>query len=163
MSARALVTLTWNNDHMDSTPLDELHQFVSWEPAIPLSDDDREVVETIRDSRRGLSPSIQQTLDERLAKIEGELVPACKCGWRGYPQLWDPPGSRSPNGGQQFNSHRLNVQMTAATQRLAASTAAAALRHAAEDWPGADDVSSWLQARADHIESVGVYDTERRS
>jgi hypothetical protein len=138
----------------------EVHEFVGWEPSKSLSDEDREAVEIIQEHRRGLDWSVQQALDERMANIEGELVPVCACGWKGYEEAWEPPGSRSPNGGQQFNSHRLNAEMTAATQRLAASTAAAALRHAAEAWSGDEKITRWLEARAAHIESVGRYDTE---
>ncbi len=47
-----------------------------------------------------------------------------------------------------------------AIQQLAASKAAAALRHAAEAWAGGEDVVRWLEARAEHIESVGLYDGE---
>lgn len=57
--------------------------------------------------------------------LEGDLVPTCACGWRGYPEPWRAPRARSWRGGQQHISHETSVTMEQATQRFAARTAAA--------------------------------------
>lgn len=70
------------------------------------------------------------------------------------------PSSRSRRGGQQMITHEFHVRSTAATERLAAEVAAAALRHAVNDWDGDESVAEWLEARAEDIEDVGRYDAE---
>jgi|GEM_PF-6471309 len=150
--------MTTNLRRKPSEHVLEGHEFAGWEPLKPLSDEDRALIDVITEQYHGLSWPTQKIQDERLASLEGELVPVCSCGWRGYEEPWEPPGSRSTRGGCQFNSHELNVQMTAATQRQAAKTAATALRHAAEAWPGDQEGSQWLKERAEHIETVGLYD-----
>lgn len=52
--------------------------------------------------------------------------------------------------------------MKLATQKFAASFAAAALKHAAEAWTDGDEGTLWLKQRAEHIESVGLYNGKRR-
>lgn len=141
----------------------EDHEFAGWEPARPLSDDDRiklERTNSVRDDVFNLV--VAQGFTKILEELEGDLVPTCACGWRGYPEPWIVPGSRSRRGGQQRISHESSVKIEqATTQWFAATTAAAALRHDAEAWQGDEDVFLWLESRADHIESVGLYDGKK--
>lgn len=37
---------------------------------------------------------------------------------------------------------------------------ATALQHAAEAWPGVDEIAQWLRERAEHIESTSLYEGE---
>lgn len=67
---------------------------------------------------------------------------------------------RHPRG-QQHIAHRHMARMDALELEHAADVAAA-LRHAARDWKGDDEVAHWLEARAEHVEQVGRYDTETR-
>lgn len=140
----------------------EGHEFAGWEPAEPLSDDDRLKLERISEARDNIhDPVVRQGFVKIIEELEGDLVPTCACGWRGYPEPWTAPGSRSRRGGEQHIAHECATTIDQATQRLAASKAAAALRHAAEAWTDGEDAVRWLEARAEHIESVGLYDGER--
>lgn len=49
-------------------------------------------------------------------------------------------------------AHERTTRIDLAIQKLAASKAAAALRHAAEAWTDGEDVVRWLEARAEYIE-----------
>lgn len=138
----------------------EGHEHAGWEPATPLTDEDKRKVERIELGRTEVDFKIQQRFDDLQKELEGDLVPVCSCGWRGLPEDWKPPHSRSRSGGQQQNSHELNVRMDLSAQRLAAGRAAAALVHAAEAWTGDEAFSQWLRARAEHILNVGLYDGE---
>lgn len=104
---------------------------------------------------------VRQGFDKILKELEGLLVPACTCGWCGVAEPWTTPGQRSWDGGYPFSSHTNGELMRLATQKFAASYAAAELRHAAEAWTDGDEGSRWLEERAEHIEPVGVYDGKR--
>ena len=141
-------------------PTFEGHEHAGWEPATPLTDEDKRKVERIELGRTKVDFKLQQRFDDLQKEVEGDLVPVCACGWRGLPEDWKPPHSRSRSGGQQQNSHELNVRMDLSAQRFAAGRAAAALVHAAEAWTGDEAVAQWLRARAEHILNVGLYDGE---
>lgn len=143
----------------DREPL-EGHGFQGWEPAAPLSEEDRGLVATLTRSRSGFSRETLQVVDERLSSVEGDLVPVCECGWTGEPEAWQSPSMRSARGGQQYIAHEYAIRTSMATERLAAEVAAAALRHAAGDWTGDEQVTRWLKTRAEHIERIGHYDLE---
>lgn len=146
--------------HRPSSGTAEGHEHAGWEPATPLSDEDKRKAERIELARTIFDFKINQQVNDLLKELEGDLVPVCTCGWRGLPEDWNPPHSRSPRGGQQQNSHELKVRMDLSMQRLAAHKAAAALVHAAEAWPGDEDFARWLRDRAEHILNVGLYDGE---
>ncbi|GAB3616544.1 hypothetical protein GCM10027416_11010 [Okibacterium endophyticum] len=139
----------------------EGHAFEGWVLAEELSDEARAKAGRAHEGLRGLTDlTVRHGLEEILAELEGDLIPTCTCGWRGYSEPWAAPSLRSRRGGQQFISHEFTVRSTAATERLAAEVAAAALRHAVDDWDGDESVAEWLEARAEHIEAVGRYDAE---
>lgn len=132
------------------------HEFDHWEPARPMSDEDHARVRRLQDT---LSQD-HQLRDELLAELEGELVPVCVCGWRVHPEPWERPSFRSNRGGMQQIQHRHNEAIEWSTRLFAADMAVAALRHAAEGWPGDPGVADWLRERADRIHAVGQYDGE---
>jgi hypothetical protein len=138
----------------------EGHEHAGWEPATPLTDEDIRKVERIEFGRTKVDFKLKKRFDDLQKELEGDLVPVCACGWRGLPEDWEPPHSRSRSGGQQQISHELNVRMDLSAQRFAAGRAAAALIHAAKAWTGEEDVTQWLRARAEHILNVGLYDGE---
>lgn len=140
----------------------EGHEFTGWESAQALSDEAQEKVERIEAGYKILSdPRQRQILDDELRKVEGDLVPTCECGWKGLPDDWAPPGSRSRRGGQQHISHKHTEEMKRHQGKLGAQIAAAALDHAADAWTGDAKVEQWLHARADHVLEVGYYDGEK--
>ena len=141
-------------------PTFEGHEHAGWEPATPLTDEDKRKVERIEFGRTKVDFKLKERFDDLQKELEGGLVPVCACGWRGLPEDWKPPHSRSRSGGQQQNSHELNVRMDLSAQRFAAGRAAAALVQAAEAWTGDEAVAQWLRARAEHILTVGLYDGE---
>lgn len=143
----------------------EGHEHAGWEPATPLTDEDKRKVERIELERIELGRTdvdfkLKQRLDALLKELEGDLVPVCTGGWRGLPGGWKPPHSRTRSGSHQQISHELNVRMDLSTQWFAAGRAAAALIHAAEAWTGEEDVAQWLRAPAEHILNVGLYNGE---
>jgi hypothetical protein len=138
----------------------EGHEHAGWEPATPLTDEDKRKVERIELGRTIVDFKLKKRFDDLQKELEGDLVPVCPCGWRGLPEDWKPPHSRSRSGGQQQISHELNVRMDLSAQLFAAGRAAAALLHAAEAWTGDEAVAQWLRARAEHILNVGLYDGE---
>lgn len=143
-----------------STHIADVHEFAGWESAEPLSDDARQKVERISGAH-DFDLEIIRPMDEMLKDLEGDLVPTCSCGWRGLAESWTSPKRRNSDGGYPFSTHKNQMQMVRVTQRSAANGAAAALRHAAGAWTGGDEVARWLEARAEHIESVGLYDGEQ--
>lgn len=142
-----------------STHIIEIHEFAGWESAEPLSDDARQKVERISGAH-DFDLAIMRQLDEKLKDLEGDLVPTCRCGWRGLAEPWTAPRLRRSDGGYSYSGHENQIRMERATQKFAASYAAAALRHAADARADGGEVAGWLQARAEHIESVGLYDGE---
>jgi len=140
----------------------EGHEFAGWIPAEQPSDEAKEKIELLSEAlRTRFDPATRKTVEETLGKLEGELVPMCACGWRGYAEPWVDPLARSRGGGQQHIQHKHFAQVDRIQQQFAADTAAAALRHAAESWTGNDEVRRWLEERAEHIKAVGMYDGER--
>lgn len=134
------------------------HEFAGWKPAKELSDEEKAAVAQLVE----LGGSIRDvsSFDNAISRLEGDLVPTCACGWRGYPEPWKRPARRGDRGGQQFMSHQHQARLAQIQRQYAASIAAAALSHAAESWDGDEQVADWLTARAEFIKQVGEYDSE---
>ena len=136
----------------------EGHGFEGWESAKSLSDEDRELVAILKASHGRLDPMTVEVVEERLRRVEGDQVPVCECGWRGYAESWSAPSSTERSGSRQHITHKHKAQVECAQRVHAADMAAAALRHAAEAWTGEPSVVDWLRTRAEHIDAVGAYD-----
>jgi hypothetical protein len=134
------------------------HEFAGWEPAVALTDEQRAAVAELWELRSSLSSG--RSLDGAIARIEGDLVATCACGWRGVREEWESPELRGDRGGLHFLNHQHNARIAKIQREYAATVAAAALRHAAEDWTGDEAIIHWLVGRAEHIELVGDYDSE---
>jgi hypothetical protein len=134
------------------------HEFTGWRPAKKLSDE--ETAAMARLVELGGSFRDVSSFDDAISRLEGDLVPTCACGWRGYPELWERPAYRSDRGGQQFLSHQHQARLAKIQRQYAASIAAAALSRAAAAWECDEQVADWLTARAEFIKQVGEDDSE---
>lgn len=138
------------------------HAFAGWIPAKELTAHEQEKIERLEDAMndRSLGFEVHQSLERQRKEIEGDLVPTCECGWKGLPDDWIAPLSRSHRTGQQHVSHRHQAEMNRIVGHQAARMAAADLDHAADAWDGDEAVVQWLRERAEHIVEVDHYDGE---
>lgn len=138
----------------------EGHEHARWEPATPLSDEDKRKVARIELGRTDVDFKLKQRLDDLLKELEGDLVPVCTCGWRGLPGAGSLPTLSDPQWQPPANLARTQRPHGPVHPAVCRGRAAAALIHAAEAWTGEEDVAQWQRARAEHILNVGLYDGE---
>ncbi|MGW8483556.1 hypothetical protein ACWGJP_10480 [Microbacterium sp. NPDC055903] len=132
------------------------HVFAGWEPVNVISDEDREVIQILTKlGARDLAS--REIVEAKLKSIEGDLVPTCGCGWRGFADTWMPASSREHLTGQQFISHQHNARMDAIQGKFGARVAASAFDYAADAWPGDPEVAQWLRAQAEYLRDAGYY------
>lgn len=138
------------------------HGFRRWEPVRELAEEDRGRAERIAQMQEqdDLSLNMHERLLERLQQLEGGVRPVCECGWRGYDEAWVAPKRRSVSGGQQHIEHKHLQKIYRAQREHDAGIAADALRLAADNWAGAEDVSHWLVQCAERIEDLGDFEGE---
>ncbi|PWD52024.1 hypothetical protein C8046_16625 [Serinibacter arcticus] len=129
------------------------HAWLGWTPIGDLDTAARERLVEL------LTPAIgTPALPDLEAVLDGR-VPLCECGWSGDPVTWQPSDHRRRRS-REWDDHISYLRMSLIAQEHAAAAASAALELAAKDWDGDPATAEWLQARADHVAEVGVFDGE---